>query len=284
MAAWRSRRSFPLITKLGARPHLCGSRLCSRFSVAIPVATRGQALAFRGTSRCSSSARASSPGTPWRGLAGMVTDSPLPPPPALRGRRLRTDTNVDATVGSNRSRNSRHSRACHQDVVPKQTPARTTYCGSRPSRLTPSIICTTTSRLRGAFVSFLERSHKGRNESPRNFRRSAQLPNLGWINATTPAACGAGDRRRPDAERMARPRRGNVCPVADRADQRRVLDPDQTCRRAGSASLRRFACACCARTRITWTVSTRPDRSIAPLTFARSTAKLTPLVFDGRCW
>ena len=48
------------------------------FSVAISVATLGQTLAFPGTARGSGSARASSAGTLWRCLAGLVTDSPLP--------------------------------------------------------------------------------------------------------------------------------------------------------------------------------------------------------------
>lgn len=48
------------------------------FSVAIPVATRRQALAFRGTDQGSQWAPVSSGVTAWRGLAGLVTESPLP--------------------------------------------------------------------------------------------------------------------------------------------------------------------------------------------------------------
>jgi hypothetical protein len=54
------------------------NRFAAFFSVAIPVATRGQTLARRGTEHGPGSARASSAGTLWRAVAGQVTDSPLP--------------------------------------------------------------------------------------------------------------------------------------------------------------------------------------------------------------
>ena len=47
-------------------------------SVAIPVATRRQALACWGTCDAAEWLDTSSTGTLWRGLAGFVTDSPLP--------------------------------------------------------------------------------------------------------------------------------------------------------------------------------------------------------------
>ena len=49
-----------------------------RLSVAIPVAAPRHSLAFRGTNVGVAWAHSSSAGTLWHGLAGMVTESPLP--------------------------------------------------------------------------------------------------------------------------------------------------------------------------------------------------------------
>ena len=57
------------------------SVLVGLFSVAIPVATRRQALAVKGTNWGCVKASASSAGTLWRCLAGLVTDSPFRTPP-----------------------------------------------------------------------------------------------------------------------------------------------------------------------------------------------------------
>jgi hypothetical protein len=59
----------------------------NQFSVAIPVATRRQALALQGIDEDTGSGRASSPGTLWQGLAGVVTESPLPHQKPEMGRK-----------------------------------------------------------------------------------------------------------------------------------------------------------------------------------------------------
>jgi hypothetical protein len=75
----RRTRTSSLTTRTAASA--VGSQLGLGVSVAIPVATRGQAVAFPGTDLASRSALASSPGTHWRFLAALVTDSPLPHSP-----------------------------------------------------------------------------------------------------------------------------------------------------------------------------------------------------------